>query len=855
LHQNGQTVNNDNLGAWNDAIDTNVSGSSTLTFTRQWQRADDVGGSTGFTNLLDQTNATYAISASDTGKFMRVQVTCTDDGVGTGGPLGVTTNSIWILVTGANSLPVITNGNGTLVVNLTEDGGATNLLTVLNLGATDADSGQQDTLEWTNMTVSAYGTMSVSGTGSNPAAISYTPNANWNGTNTFTVRVTDTVGGFDEIPIEVHVAAVNDAPVCTVTQVVSGARLVGQTLSVNTGTWNDGIDTNVSGSSTLTFTYQWQRAGDSGGGGLANIPGATSSSYTLVHDDKYQYLRTAVTCTDDGVGTGGNQSNTAYSSWLQETSTVPTTVTFTNALANGAWGSYSNWAPDTVPQAGITTVIGDVNVKSPVTAIIGASDAAVTKDLTLGNNAGASGSLSMTGGTLTGNGNVTVGSAAGSTGVVEMTGGTITNISALSVGSAGYGQMAVGGTGVVSASTVTLGASAGGYGNLMVGGTGVVKTTTLNVGSAGQGYLYMSNNTYMDVRDLYLGGAAGSNAYMEVADNAFITNSGSALYGIQMGLAAGNVSILQLKGGSLITRTANGGGMSGIGHAVGSTGIVTVTGGSHVLACGATSPGQDQYVGAATGSLGRIEVKGGNLAMTACWVIGRYGRGELLISGGGFTKPSGGSTEYLYLGGDRGGYGLIGVTGGTWNQAAPLYVGVIAGGTGEVSVANCVSTNITGAVTVGGGTTPGDRYGSVTISNATFGGGTAVSVLTNGFVELTGIGSVLRVNTLTVNGGQVTNHVQGLSGGVDVTNSALTSLVVTNGARMHLVFQRPSLVGAYWGLKWAGNRATQLQGMTNSGALSWDASQAGGVVEIFTNATHTMVGYVVDQAGTTFRFR
>jgi hypothetical protein len=26
-------------------------------------------------------------------------------------------------------------------------------------------------------------------------------------------------------------------------------------------------------------------------------------------------------------------------------------------------------------------------------------------------------------------------------------------------------------------------------------------------------------------------------------------------------------------------------------------------------------------------------------------------------------------------------------------------------------------------------------------------------------------------------------------------------------------------------------------------------------VEIFTNATHTMVGYVVDQAGTTFRFR
>jgi hypothetical protein len=172
-----------------------------------------------------------------------------------------------------------------------------------------------------------------------------------------------------------------------------------------------------------------------------------------------------------------------------------------------------------------------------------------------------------------------------------------------------------------------------------------------------------------------------------------------------------------------------------------------------------------------------------------------------------------------------------------------------------VNVANCVSTNITGAVTVGGGTAGGDRYGSVTISNATFGGGTAVSVLTNGFVELTGAGSVLRCNTFTCRGGTVTNYVQGMAGGVDVTNSALLSLVITNGARMHLVFQKPSSLGAYWGLRWAGNRATQLQGMTNSGALSWDASQAGGVVEIFTNATHTMVGYVVDQAGTTFRFR
>jgi hypothetical protein len=848
------------------------------------------------------------------------------------------------------------------------------------------------------------------------------------------------------------------------------------------------------------FTRQWWRSDYPGGSPSNAIAGATNADYTLVKDDKFRYIGVSVTCVDGGVP--GGASVTAWSTWQQETSSSPALVIFTNALNNGAWGSYSNWVPDDVPGTNTVVVVGDINVASPVTALIGASDAAGAKNLHIATNANAEGAVQMTGGTLTmpaagvirvgigssstgtlnqtggtlagmtggdvtiasgtgskgtvllggntaitstwtvaGGGNsdgtfiltnsakwknndfsvrvvggaagaigrlavggsvgmdmyasgqprsvtlgagvgstgemtvvgnatvsnmavlavgeggcgrltvggnsvihatsgsgvpsctiggtndsgevtvkdngiltgpfsvgaragsvgtlvltnnargvygttaattlgdaagasgylyvrdtaaldcnsgaaraMTVGNVAGGTGVVQVAEfGAISNVATLTVGSSGYGRMAVGGTGVVSAATVTLGASAGGYGNLMAGGTGVVKTTTLNVGSAGQGYLYMSNNTYMDVRDIYLGGAVGSNAYMEVADNAFITNSGSAIYGIQMGLTAGNVSILQLKGGSLITRTSNGGGMSGIGHAVGSTGIVTVTGGSHVLACGASSPGQDQYVGAATGSLGRIEVKGGNLAMTACWVIGRYGRGELLISGGGFTKPSGGSTEYLYLGGDRGGYGLIGVTGGTWNQAAPLYVGVIAGGTGEVSAANCVSTNITGAVTVGGA-----GYGRVTVSNATFGGGTAVTVTNAGTVELFGTGSVLRVNTLAVkDGGSVTNRVRQLAGGVDVTNSAITALAITNGGKMHLVFEGgPSILGDYWGLRWAGNmHAGQLQGLVSQGGLSWDDTALGGVVAIYTNATHTMIGYVVDQAGTIFRFR
>jgi hypothetical protein len=124
-------------------------------------------------------------------------------------------------------------------------------------------------------------------------------------------------------------------------------------------------------------------------------------------------------------------------------------------------------------------------------------------------------------------------------------------------------------------------------------------------------------------------------------------------------------------------------------------------------------------------------------------------------------------------------------------------------------------------------------------------------------VELTGTGSVLRCSTFTCRGGTVTNHIRKFAGGVDVTSSLDTALVITNGGTMFLSFdQGPVAEGDFWGLRWAGNgKAGLLQGMTNSGALSWDDSAAGGSVKIFTNATHTMVGYVPLTIGTTFRFR
>jgi T5SS/PEP-CTERM-associated repeat protein len=470
----------------------------------------------------------------------------------------------------------------------------------------------------------------------------------------------------------------------------------------------------------------------------------------------------------------------------------------------------------------------------------------------MGTNAGSVGKLLLQGSAVWSNSFSTylrVGSdqfgTSGGDGTVEVNGGTFWisktgGANPLQLGGAGgIGRLVLtGGSATVGSDGLSLGYSATGTGVLSVaGGT---YNGAITIGAAGQGYVYATNNGTLSAASVTMGSGAGSNAYMLVDHNATFSSS----Y-LRVGNAAGNVSVVDLKGGTTTIDTGSGQDGLAIGFTGGSTGIVNITGGTHAWSASAA-----RSLGRFAGSLGRLTIAGGSLSSPAL-VVGNEGSGELNIESGSYTNSAG-----LTLGNAAGSVGRMRVTGGLWMQSGALNVGSVAAGvTGVVTVANCVSTNITGAVTVGGGTAGGDRYGSVTISNATFGGSTAVSVWTNGFVELTGTGSVFVCNTFTCRGGTVTNYVQGMAGGVDVTNSALLSLVITNGARMHLVFQKPSSLGAYWGLRWAGNRATQLQGMTNSGALSWDASQAGGVVEIFTNATHTMVGYVVDQAGTTFRFR
>jgi len=118
---------------------------------------------------------------------------------------------------GCNEAPVIAPAS--VSVTISEDCG----LTAPTMSATDADG---DTLTWSMSVEPSSGTASVSGTGEWPQSLSYNPDADYNGSDSFELAVSDGNGGSATITVNVTVNSINDPPV------ISGAA----TLSTNEDT-------------------------------------------------------------------------------------------------------------------------------------------------------------------------------------------------------------------------------------------------------------------------------------------------------------------------------------------------------------------------------------------------------------------------------------------------------------------------------------------------------------------------------------------------------------------------------------------------------------------------------------------
>lgn len=178
----------DVLGNDSDAPDSG----ETLTITAVG--ATDNGG----TALNNTTNITYTPAAD----FSGTEVFTYTIGDGNGGS---DTATVTVTVTGINDAPVITEADP-VAVGMDEDGAPTPFNLTLN--ATDIEG---DTITWSIQSQGSNGTASASGTGASKA-IGYTPNANYNGSDSFVVQVEDGNGGTDSITVNVTIDPQNDAP-------------------------------------------------------------------------------------------------------------------------------------------------------------------------------------------------------------------------------------------------------------------------------------------------------------------------------------------------------------------------------------------------------------------------------------------------------------------------------------------------------------------------------------------------------------------------------------------------------------------------------------------------------------------
>src|SRR5206468_2839430 len=91
------------------------------------------------------------------------------------------------------------------IATVAEDSGPVTLDVLAN--DTDVDG---DALVVTSVTQGTHGVAAVTAGG---MAVSYTPNANYNGSDSFTYSIADGNGGSDTATVAVTVTAVNDAPV------------------------------------------------------------------------------------------------------------------------------------------------------------------------------------------------------------------------------------------------------------------------------------------------------------------------------------------------------------------------------------------------------------------------------------------------------------------------------------------------------------------------------------------------------------------------------------------------------------------------------------------------------------------
>lgn len=261
------------------------------TYTYQWLRCTAAGAAAntlpaGCTTISGATQATYVIAAADYQKYLRVQVTATND-LGSASKYTaasakiagrITVNTVAPIITGTTAVnATLTGAKGTWTgapvpthtyqwLRCTRAGSASD---ALPSGCTTISGATRTTYKLTTTDYGKYLRLKVVGTNSLGSDTKYS-------------AATAKIAGID--------------PVNTVAPRITGTASVGSTVTGTEGTWTGFPDP--------TSTYQWFRCTSAGSASTAQpsgctaISGATRSTYKLVTADKTAgYLRVRVTGT------------------------------------------------------------------------------------------------------------------------------------------------------------------------------------------------------------------------------------------------------------------------------------------------------------------------------------------------------------------------------------------------------------------------------------------------------------------------------------------------------------------------------------------------------------------------------
>ena len=272
------------VGATLTASPGSWTGTTPITYAYQWERCDSQGA--GCNDLSAATAQTYVVRNGDASHALRVAVTATNSD-GTAGPvLSDPTAVVTSVSAPQNASAPKLSGSAKQGSTLTIDHGTWTGTSPI----TYKYEWQRCNSSGNNCTRFAAGTDTtytlVSGDVGNRIQV--------------LVDATNSAGTASKLSNLTDVIVTNAvAPANTAAPQINGTTKEGSTLTVTTGTW--------SGSTPISFAYQWERCNQQGSN-CGSISGATGTSYVLTSADVGNKLQVHVTASNAG-GSAGKDSN------------------------------------------------------------------------------------------------------------------------------------------------------------------------------------------------------------------------------------------------------------------------------------------------------------------------------------------------------------------------------------------------------------------------------------------------------------------------------------------------------------------------------------------------------------------